>query len=849
MLSKTSFVSPCLFKRSDFMYRYLLSFLATTAVLTAQEPRRIPEVPPAPDAPAPIESVVPSANNAAPANPAANPIANPVPARLLAAPDPNQVINDNIIYPKLTGDQMADLYFKYTGRRVTVSNEASVAEVRFIQQAPLTYGLAAQLLKKAALLQGFIFVPDVNLANHDVLVLATAGANHLGQGPEVVIDEADLPNDDRVVSYVMNLQHIKPDEIVRTFTTIVGQMGAYGSITPVPNAGSVVITEKTSLIRRLIQLKDEIDVSGSVATRFIDVQFADVEELAETLNELLGTQQQSQRSAGLQRVGSTPTPTPGTPGFVAPVTTGAATGTGAGNAAEDVPIQIVPDTRTNRIFVMGRPVDIVFVEGLIAEFDTRTDSRNFLRRKLSFIPVAEFLDVAEPALQRAFSGNSDGSSSGGGRSTGANFGGNTGSSRSTASSNRSSSSRSSSNSSFGNSSGGFGGSSGGGVGGTSLGDPQVNSAPEARLVGRTLLVADNITNSLVVQGPPASVEIITNLLDQIDVKADQVMISAVFGQLALNEDFSFGVDYLRTLDSSDNGATAGRGGGGGFPVLPIDGTAFDPGSLASAAGLGLYGRIGDNFNILVNALQADSNFKVLSRPTIFTANNQKGTISAGQRIAVPTSSNNFGVNNGGISTNIEYQDVLLSLEVIPLVNSDNEVTLQIALLNDEVIGSQFIEGVGEIPTIGRREVLTTVTIPNGATIALGGLITSKTRNSVSGIPLLSDIPGIGKLFSTTSTEDERAELMIFIQPKIVKSAASLYDAQTDFDGRFDVSQETHEFSNGPSVLPDADAINQQVIETKGGGNTAPVSQGIGQESKGGSRRFVGGRPGSSFRGR
>jgi type II secretion system protein D len=604
----------------------------------------------------------------------------------------------------------------------------------------------------------------------------------------------------------------------------------------------VVITEKTSLIRRLIELKDEIDVSGAVATRFIEVQYADVEELSETLNELLNTQQQGQRSAGLQRVGNN---NAAAANAAAAAAAAANIAGGAGGSAEDVPIQIVPDTRTNRIFVMGRPVDIVFVEGLVREFDTQTDSRNYLRRKLRFIAVADFLDSAQLALERAFSGDADGSAGGGaGRSTGANFG----SSRNTSSRTNNTSNNRNSSSSFGSNSS-FGGGGGGG-GGASLGDPVINSAPEARLVGRTLLVADNITNSLVVQGPPASVEIVNNLLDQIDVKADQVMISAVFGQLALNEDFSFGVDYLRTLDTGDSGATAGRGGSGQFPFLPLDGTAFDPGAIATGTGLGLYGRIGDNFNILVNALQSDSNFKVLARPTIFTGNNQKGLIEAGQRIAVPTSSQNFGTANGGISTNIEYQDVLLSLEVIPLVNSDDEVTLQIALLNDEIIGSQFIEGVGEIPTIGRREVITTVTIPNGATIALGGLISSTKRDSVSGIPLLSDIPGLGKLFSTTTTEDDRAELMIFIQPKIVKDPASLYDSQVDFDSRYRVANETRAFSDGPGVLPDPGAVGNQIVETKPGG-PIPVAQPLTDEEVEDNRRRrpIGGRPGSPFRGR
>jgi len=797
------------------MQRSLFCLLASATVALAQAPPGVPTPPGAP-------------NPGVPTPPPAGLPAAPAPAAA-AAPgtvDPATILREDQIFPKMTGDELSDLYRKFTGRRVTVSVAASAAEFRFIQRAPLSYGDASQLLKKAALLEGFVFVPDPNMAGHDVLVVATGGENPKGIGVEIIIDAADLPEDDRVVSYVMNLRYIKPDEIVRTFTTIVGQFGAYGSITPVPNAGAVVITEKTSLIRRLIELQAEIDVSASVATRFIKVMYADVDELAETLNEILNTQQTGQRSAGVQRVGNNAAPA-GLPTGVA-AAAAAAAAAGGSSAAEDVPIQIVADSRTNRIFAMGRPVDIVFIEGLVAEFDTATDERNFLRRKLKFVAVADFLEIAEPALERAFSSSSTGASGGGGRSTGANFGNN---SRNT-SSNNTSSNRNNSSSSFGSS-----GSSGGSLGGgNSLGDPTVNSAPEARLVGRTLLVADNITNSLVVQGPPAGVEIITNLLDEIDVKADQVMISAVFGQLTLGEDFELGVDYVQALNGD---RFAGRGGSGDFPLVPLDGlTAFDPGSLAAAAGLSLYGRIGDDFNVIVSALQSDNRFKVLSRPTIFTANNRKGTIQAGERIAVPTNSFQGGATNG-ISTNIEYQDVLLSLEVIPLVNSDTEVTMEIALLNDEVIGEQFIEGVGAVPTIGRREVLTTVTVPDGSTIVLGGLIVSRKRESVSGIPLLSDIPGLGKLFSTTSTEDERAELMVFIQPKIVRDSKTLYDAQVDMDSRFEVAPATNQFAQGPGVLPTESDL-QPVTEK---GVAPPPAEP--QNSSSARKKF--GRPSSAWR--
>ncbi|MGE9269454.1 MAG: secretin N-terminal domain-containing protein [Verrucomicrobiales bacterium] len=786
------------------MQRLILCLLGVTLASPAQTPPTVtPPGVPQPPAPRPLVAPpgVPEAGNAI----------------QVEEVDPNLVLREDQVHAAINGDALAELYRKFTGRRVTVSRAAAAAEFRFIQAAPMTYGEATQLLKKAALLEGFVFVPDANMDGHDVLVVATGGPNPKGEGIEVIIDPMDLPNDDRIVSYVMNLKVIKPDEIVRTFTTVVGQFGAYGSITPVPNAGAVVITEKTSLIRRLIELQEQIDVSSTVATRFIKVRYADVETLAETLNEILNTQQQNQGSAGVQRVGNNnggpPTPQAGN---------NAASAAGSSNAAEEVPIQIIADSRTNRIFAMGRPVDIIFIEGLVAEFDTQTDERNFLRRKLRFVTVSDFLEIAEPALQRAFSG----SSTANGGSTGANFGGN---SRNTQASNRTSNSSNSTSTGTGSSIG-----SSSGLGTSSLSDPGLNNAPEARLVGRTLLVADNITNSLVVQGPPASVEIITNLLDEIDVKAEQVMISAVFGQLTLGEDFSFGVDYAQAL-GGDN--FAGRAGSGLFPEIPLDGTSFDPGSLAASAGLSMYGQIGDDFNVIVSALQSDSRFKVLSRPTIFTANNRLGTIQAGERIAIPTSTNQF---NDSFSTNIEYQDVLLSLEVIPLVNSKDEVTLDIALLNDEVIGEQFIENVGEVPTIGRRELVTNVTVPDGSTIVLGGLIISRQTESVSGVPILSDIPYLGKLFSSTETNDDRAELMVFIQPRIVSDSESLYDSQTDMDSRYRVTPEVQDFARGPGVLP-SDATVAPVTQ-KG---SVPQAIIVDEEPEEKKRRF--GNPARSWR--
>ena len=770
-----------------------------------------------------------------PAKPAAAaPVGPLVPSRKPAR-DPNVPLADTkIVEPieqeTLKGSELAALYRKYTGRRVIVSAAAAAAEFSFVQDAspedPLTYAQAAELLRKAAGIENFVFMLDDKDPNLDFLTVSTRLP---GLAYNVFNENDVLPEGDGVISYVMTFKHLKPETAAQAFTQIIGQFGTYGSIAPLN--GSVVITENTSLIRRLIKLKEEIDKPSDITgTRFISVKYADVTELAGTLNDLLNTQQQAQKTAVVQRSGAPAAPAiPGAPAQPQnnAANAGAATST-------DTPVQIVPEPRTNRVFAMGRPVDLLFVEGLIREFDVETSEKTFLRRKLKFLSVSDFLPIAGDALNRAFTSTSAGGAAGG--ATGGAAGGTNRNSRTSGNSNttqrssgssgnnRSSTTSTGSNSSFGGggssfggSSGGMGGSSGGSSGGgNTLGSPNASTAPVSQLVGRTLLVADNITNSIVVQGPPSGLEIVERLLDQVDVKADQVMISTVIGQLTLDDSKTFGVDYLVNGNN-----ILSRGGGGFAPDLPIDpipaattgaaATGLNRGSLTPAGGLKVYGKIGSDLHVYLQALQSTGKFNVLSRPSVFTANNQRGVISSGQRVAIPTGTNAYGAGTtGNVSTQIQYQDVVLKLEVIPLINSADEITLQISLLNDEVNGTQSIAGgAGSqplvVPRIFTREILTTVTIPNNETIVLGGLITDKKTDSVDGIPILSSIPLIGKLFSNTVKSDTREELLIFLQPTIITSRNSLDAVQTDMDRRYKGSSDTHKFADGPGVLPPPNA--------------------------------------------
>jgi len=772
-----------------------LVFLGSLA-LHAQEEAPItpaPIVPPPPAVPLPEEAAVPP------------------PVVQALAPRKADISQTKIVEPideqKLSGDALADLYRTYTGRRVIVTSAAATAEFRFVQGAspedPLTYGEAAELLRMAAVLENFVFVRHPQDDNVDILTLATAGVGPNRVGVNVYNETTPLPTTDIVISYVMTLNHIKPDQALNIFTQVIGQFGPYGSIAAVPNASAIVITEKASLIQTLVELQKTIDVPGSVqSTRFIKVEYADVTEIATTLTELLSAQQGAEGTAGVQRTASA-----GADGAMP----GGMASTGGG---ESTPVQVIPEPRTNRIFAMGRPVDLLFVEGLVREFDVPSSEKTFLRRKLRFLTVSEFLPIAANAITRAFSGTGEGGAGGGigstrpGGSTNnrVQSGGRTGTTGTRGSSSFGGSNTFGGSDSFGG--GGFGG-SGGGLGvGNALGNPEASSAPESVLVGRTLLVADNITNSVVAQGPPSALEIIEKLLDQIDVRPDQVMISTVIGQLTHNNDREFGVNYLFRAEDFK----AGGGAGPILPILPIaDGSNArfpqpDPQSIIGS-GLRAYGVAGD-LTYFVRAVQERSNFTVLSRPSIFTSNNQKGSISSGERIAIPTNTNSFSA--GGSSTNIQYQDVVLKLEVIPLVNSDKEITMQVALLNDEQNGTQTIQGAGSngddltVPRISTREILTTVTVPNNGTVVLGGLIIGRSGTNKTGIPILNDIPILGNLFGNEKKEKTRSELLVFMQPSIVRSQVSLDGVQGDFDNRYNISDGARNFADGDGSLPGED---------------------------------------------
>ena len=146
-------------------------------------------------------------------------------------------------------------------------------------------------------------------------------------------------------------------------------------------------------------------------------------------------------------------------------------------------------------------------------------------------------------------------------------------------------------------------------------------------------------------------------------------------------------------------------------------------------GTNLYIAAGNYLTTVVHLLESTGRFKVVSRPMVFTSNNKKAIIASGQEIPVPVSTlsnaGTTGINNGvaAVESSIQFKKVALQLEVVPLINSEKEVSLDILQKIDSVVaGSSTNIGGNSVPTIATRYIRSTVSAPNGATIILGGLI-------------------------------------------------------------------------------------------------------------------------------
>ena len=320
---------------------------------------------------------------------------------------------------------------------------------------------------------------------------------------------------------------------------------------------------------------------------------------------------------------------------------------------------------------------------------------------------------------------------------------------------------------------------GGGQGGGSQGQQESRGF----LSRRGSLSFDRRTNTLLVIDIPQRVTEIQRLVTMLDKPVDQVVIEARI--VIANESFArdlgarFGVygakDRVITSGSIDanqsyissSNAFARDPDEAPFPSFtnPLN---FSGGAGAGAGSLALT-ILGNyvNWDLEISALQEEGRGEVVSNPRVVTSNQKEAVIRQGQEIGYLTVT---GGQSNSIPT-VEFKDVLLELKVTPTITNDGRVFLNMALKKDEV--SDYIDigdGLGEVPVINKREITTAVLVEDGQTVSIGGVYEFSERSDLSKVPFLGDLPILGNLFKKRGRNRDKAELLIFVTPKVLRVA-------------------------------------------------------------------------------
>ncbi len=303
------------------------------------------------------------------------------------------------------------------------------------------------------------------------------------------------------------------------------------------------------------------------------------------------------------------------------------------------------------------------------------------------------------------------------------------------------------------------------------------------LSSRGDIIADDRSNTLIIRDIPSTLPVLDNLIRQLDRRSQQVEIEARVVEASRSFSLEIGTQFgISAAGGNPTSFLSGATSVGTSPIVhfpPIppvivtsgtsSTTAPTSGSIplntnlgASAPTSGFSYSFGtDNFalDLIITAAEEKGVGKLLSKPKVITQNNEKATVKQGVKIPVQTIVNN--------TVSVQFVDAVLELDVTPQITADGTIFMDVTVENDQI--DQSIPRVEGIPAIDTQSAETKVTVNDGATVVIGGVIVTTQRTDIQQVPLFGSIPVIGNLFKHTTVSSTSTELMFFLTPRILPS--------------------------------------------------------------------------------
>ena len=322
------------------------------------------------------------------------------------------------------------------------------------------------------------------------------------------------------------------------------------------------------------------------------------------------------------------------------------------------------------------------------------------------------------------------------------------------------------------------------------------------------------TNSLVISAQPDILKSLKSVITQLDIRRAQVLVEALIIEVSDQLARDLGVQLLYSGDGKNSPAAVQRFGNPNPDLIAITGSQLSlEGNISSnltttasnsllglegmAAGIARIKNDGESFAAILNIITNDADSNVLSTPSIMTMDNEQASIIVGQEIPI-TTGETLSMNNSNPFRTVQRQEVGVKLTVTPQINEGNAVKLVINQEVSSVVGPITAAATDLITS--KRQIQTTVLVEDGDTIVLGGLIDDDVQEIEKKIPILGDIPLIGRLFKSTSTSRSKRNLIVFMRPTIIRDIASVREVSNRKYNYFQAIQEN--LKNQGRITPD-----------------------------------------------
>ncbi len=622
---------------------------------------------------------------------------------------------------------------QYTGRSIVVDPRVK-GTLTLVTEHPVTRRQAYEELLSALRLQGFTLVEPAE-AGGVARVLPEADAKL--QGGRVVTAPGAAPRGDQVVTQVFRLQYESASNLVPVLRPLIAPNN---TITAYAANNTLVITDYADNLRRLARIIEAVDAPTSADVEVVPMKYALAADVASIVNKVLD---EGARSTGQ-----------------------------AVDSGQRVLLQA--ESRTNSVIVRAAsPARLAQARDLIARFDQPSLTPGNIN--VVYLRNAQAVRLA-PLLRAVLAGDASfvpqvGGTGGLSAQSGASaFGGSSGTGAASA---LGTSSPAASTPPAAGSAGSYGG---GNAGGSSTGGP---------LAG--MIQADPATNSLIISAPEPLYRNLRSIIERLDVRPAQVMIESLVAELSGDHAAEFGVQWQALGGLNDTaGNSAHLIGGTNFAGTGqnILGAAANLTSVGGGLNLGVIRgqvQIGGvqltNIGLLARALETNANANILSRPNIQTLDNEEGKFLVGQNVPFVTgsyASTATTTTTAGTSSAInpfqtyERHDIGLQLRVKPQVSEGGSVRLSIYVEDSSVAPGSA--AAGEL-VLNKRSFETSVIVDDGDFVVISGMIQDQANENQYKVPLLGDLPYIGRLFRYDTREKIKTQTMVFLRPTVIRDQA------------------------------------------------------------------------------